>query len=144
MLSHLRSQGLRKTLPFWVTMDTHANKTTKKHSQCDTMHATKEAMTAQSPESSTPASHIQKLQFSTEDVTQTIRNFYLQQLHQNIIPTPIYTVTELPTATSSAPTEDNMNTVEKIDAQLARMEQNWAKTRSGPFPEGIQNVIADL
>jgi hypothetical protein len=48
------------------------------------------------------------------------------------------------TATSSAPTEEDMNTVEKVDAQLARMEQNWAETRSGPFPEGIRNAIADL
>ena len=32
-------------------------------------------------------------------------------------------------------TEENMNTVEKIDIQLARMELNWAQTRSGPFPE---------
>jgi hypothetical protein len=48
------------------------------------------------------------------------------------------------TATSSAPTEEDMNTVEKVDAQLACMEQNWAETRSGPFPEGIRNAIADL
>ena len=41
-------------------------------------------------------------------------------------------------------TEENMNTVEKIDAQLARMEQNWAKTRSSPFPERAQNAIAKL
>ena len=41
------------------------------------------------------------------------------------------------TAMSSAPTEEDMNTVEKVDAQLARMEQNWAEMRSGSFPEGI-------
>ncbi|KIM71025.1 hypothetical protein PILCRDRAFT_830561 [Piloderma croceum F 1598] len=41
-------------------------------------------------------------------------------------------------------TEENMNTVEKIDTQLARMEQNWAATRSGPFPEGARNAIAKL
>ena len=41
-------------------------------------------------------------------------------------------------------TEENMNTVEKIDTQLARMEQNWAETRSGPFPEGVRNAIAKL
>jgi hypothetical protein len=37
-----------------------------------------------------------------------------------------------------------MNTVEKINTQLARMEQNWAETQSGPFPEGVQNAIAKL
>jgi hypothetical protein len=53
--------------------------------------------------------------------------------------TPIYT-----NPTIFALTEENMNTVEKIDAQLARMEQNWAQTRSGPFPERAQNAIARL
>jgi hypothetical protein len=37
-----------------------------------------------------------------------------------------------------------MNTVEKVDAKLLRMEQYWAESRSGPFPEGIQNAMADL
>ena len=37
------------------------------------------------------------------------------------------------TATSPALTEEDMNTVEK----LARMEQHWAETQSGPFPEGV-------
>ena len=46
-------------------------------------------------------------------------------------------VAEPPTATSPALTEDNMNTVEKVDVELLRMEKNWAETRSGPFPEGI-------
>ena len=53
--------------------------------------------------------------------------------------TPAYTK-----PTISALTEENMNTVEKIDAQLARMEQNWAKTRSGPFPERTRNTIVKL
>jgi hypothetical protein len=37
-----------------------------------------------------------------------------------------------------------MNTVEKIDAQFARMEQNWAQTRSGPFPERARIALAKL
>jgi hypothetical protein len=37
-----------------------------------------------------------------------------------------------------------MNTVEKVDAKLLRMEQYWAESRSGPFPEGIQNTIMAL
>src|SRR5882762_1441959 len=48
------------------------------------------------------------------------------------------------TAASPALTEDDMNTVEKLDEKLARMEQHWAETRSGPFPEGVRNAIADL
>ena len=41
-------------------------------------------------------------------------------------------------------TEENMNTVEKINIQLARMELNWAQTRSGPFPERARTAIAKL
>ena len=41
-------------------------------------------------------------------------------------------------------TEEDLNTVEKIDAQLAHMEQNWAQTQSGPFPERAQNAIVRL
>jgi hypothetical protein len=44
----------------------------------------------------------------------------------------IAATTTIPTytnpATSSALTEEDMNTVEKINAQLACMEQNWAET----------------
>jgi hypothetical protein len=50
-------------------------------------------------------------------------------------------VAELPTATSPAPTEDNMNTVIKVDAELLHMEKNWAETRLGLFPEGIQAAL---
>jgi hypothetical protein len=58
------------------------------------------------------------------------------------------------TATTTAPTytkpttstlmEDDMNTVEKVDMQLACMEQNLAKTRSSPFPERARNAIVKL
>jgi hypothetical protein len=47
-------------------------------------------------------------------------------------------------ATSSALTEEDMNTVEKVDAKLARMEEYWAESRSEPFPEGVRNAIAAL
>jgi hypothetical protein len=62
-------------------------------------------------------------------------------------PAAIAATTTTPTHTNPAIfalTEENMNTVEKIDAQLARMERNWAKTRSGPFPERARNAIAKL
>ena len=48
------------------------------------------------------------------------------------------------TTTSPALMEEDMNTVKKLDEKLARMEQHWAETRSGPFPEGVRNAIADL
>jgi hypothetical protein len=48
------------------------------------------------------------------------------------------------TATSLALTEEDMNTVEKLDEKLACIEQHWAETQSGPFPEGVRNAIADL
>jgi len=41
-------------------------------------------------------------------------------------------------AVSSALTEEDMNTVEKVDAKLTHMEEYWAESQSEPFPEGIQ------
>ena len=41
-------------------------------------------------------------------------------------------------------TEENMNTVKKIDIQLARMELNWVQTLSRPFLEHAQTAIAKL
>ena len=40
--------------------------------------------------------------------------------------------------------EEDMNTVQKIDAQLACMELNWAQTCSRLFPECPQNAIVKL
>jgi non-homologous end joining protein Ku len=34
--------------------------------------------------------------------------------------------------------------VEKVDAKLAHIEENWAKSQSEPFPEGVQNAIVAL
>ena len=50
-------------------------------------------------------------------------------------PTAVPTCSNTNPAASSTLTEEDMNMVEKIDAQLTRMELNWAQTRSGPFPE---------
>jgi hypothetical protein len=62
---------------------------------------------------------------------------YFHKQQSRTAPITIYTVVEPPAATSPAPTEDNMNMVEKIDKQLACMEQDWAESQSGPFLEGI-------
>jgi len=35
---------------------------------------------------------------------------------------------------------DDMNTVEKINAKLAHMEEYWAKSRSELFPKGVWNI----
>jgi hypothetical protein len=43
-------------------------------------------------------------------------------------PTAVPTYSNKNPTTLSALTEENMNTVEKINAQLARMELNWAQT----------------
>ena len=77
------------------------------------------------------------------DLRQTAENYYHKQLFRTA-PIAVYAIVEPTTATSPTPTEDDMNTVEKVDAELLRMEKNWAETRSGPFPEGIRNAMADL
>ena len=77
------------------------------------------------------------------DLRQTAENYYHKQLFRTA-PIAVYAIVEPTTATSPTPTEDDMNTVKKVDAELLRMEKNWAETRSGPFPEGIRNAIADL
>jgi hypothetical protein len=38
----------------------------------------------------------------------------------------------------------SLNTVAHCDARLLQMECEWKLTRSGPFPEGIRNAIANL
>ena len=48
------------------------------------------------------------------------------------------------TATLPALMEEDLNTIEKIDTQLTCMEQNWAETQSGPFPEHTRNAIMRL
>ena len=38
----------------------------------------------------------------------------------------------------------SLNTVMQCDIRLLQMELDWKLNRSGPFPEGVQNVIVDL
>ena len=49
----------------------------------------------------------------------------------------ILTPTDTDPATSSTLTDDDMDTVEKIDAKLTHMEQDWAKTQLGRFSKGV-------
>ena len=98
------------------------------HKQHNTTYAAEEAITSESQESSTPVPYTQQLQFLTEDIAQTAPNFYIWQLYQNSTLTPIYPVAEPPTTILPAPTEDDMNTVEKVDTKLLCMEQYWAKS----------------
>ena len=56
--------------------------------------------------------------------------------------TPTTTTTTLATPNKNPTTlstwmEEDLNTIEKIDAQLACMELNWVETQSGPFPERV-------
>ena len=65
------------------------------------------------------------------------------------IPAAAATVTTFSTATENTATslalmEEDMNTVKKLDEKLACIEQHWAETQLGPFPEGVRNAIADL
>ena len=52
-----------------------------------------------------------------------------------------------PAPATSPPKKSNatlLNTVVSCNAHLPQMEQEWAQTRSGPFPERIQNTITSL
>jgi hypothetical protein len=89
------------------------------------------------------------------DVRQAADNYYYKKLFSTPITTnaivepnaathsPVPDPTQNP-AMSSASADDDMDSVEKIDAELARMERDWAETRSGPFPEGVRNAFEDL
>jgi len=54
----------------------------------------------------------------------------------NITPAPIPTSTCIDTAA------EDCETVEQIDAKLLRMQEQWAQSRSGPFPERIRDAIS--
>ena len=93
------------------------------------------------------------------DLHQEAENYYCKQLFRTA-PIAVHAIVEpnatadiaftIPTstatdpATSSTLTDDDMDTVEKIEAKLAHMERDWAETRSGPFPEGVRNTFEDL
>ena len=106
--------------------------------------------TSESSEGSTPTPPAQLSEFPGINVRQEADNYYCKQ--QSHAATAVYSINRSPTATPThtdpalppAPTEEDMNTVEKIDAKLICLERDWAETRSGPFPEGVRNAIADL
>ena len=90
------------------------------------------------------------------DVRQVVEIFYYKQLYRTApitvyaivepnaaTPIPIPDPTQNP-ATSSASAYDDMDSIEKINAELARMERDWAETRARPFPEGIRNAFEEL
>ena len=56
-------------------------------------------------------------------------------------PTVIATSTAVPTYTN---TSAALNTVAQCDTRLLQMEFEWKLNRSGPFPHGIRNAIANL
>jgi hypothetical protein len=39
---------------------------------------------------------------------------------------------------------DNCDTFAKVKSKLLRMQEYWAESQTGPFPESVQNVIEDL
>jgi hypothetical protein len=57
--------------------------------------------------------------------------------------TPALILTPMHTDTATSPAKD-CDTVEKVDVKLLRMQEYWAESRSEPFPQGIQDTIADL
>jgi hypothetical protein len=93
---------------------------------------------------------------SSSDTRQEAGNYYLKQ-QLRTAPIAVYAIVEPNTAThisipnpmqnpatSSASAYDDMDSIEKIDAELARMERDWAENRAGPFPEGVRNAFEDL
>ena len=90
------------------------------------------------------------------DVCQAAVNFYYKQLFStapiavNVIVEPI-AATDIPppaqTDPGTVPTwiaNDNCDTVMKVEAKLLRMQEYWAESQTGPFPESVQNTIMDL
>lgn len=69
--------------------------------------------------------------------------FHKQQLCTAPIAVNMIIEPLVPTSSALRITNDD-NTVKKVDPKLLRMEQYWAPFRSGPFPEGIQNSVAEL
>lgn len=56
----------------------------------------------------------------------------------NLTPAPI------PASTCIDTSAKDCDTVEQIDAKLLHMQEQWAQSRSGPFPESVLNTIAYL
>jgi len=64
-----------------------------------------------------------------------------QTSQPEVKPTVIATSMVVPTHTN---TSMALNTVAQCDARLLQMENEWKLTRSGSFPDGIRNAIANL
>jgi hypothetical protein len=58
-------------------------------------------------------------------------------------PTLATTNTTIPAPTYIHPIASS-NTVEQLDIRLLAMEQNWAETQTGLFPEKLRNMVGDL
>jgi hypothetical protein len=91
---------------------------------CYAMHTTVQATTTENQDGSMPILSAQKPQFPDVNTSQEFRNFYFR----HTAPTTVNTVAEPPPAMSPTLTEDDMDTVEKVDAKLLCMEQYWAKS----------------
>ena len=90
------------------------------------------------------------------DVRQAAVNFYYKQLYSTA-PIAVNTIVK-PTAATDIPppmqtdprtvpawiVNDDCDTVTKVEAKLLRMQEYWAESRTGPFPESVRNVITDL
>ena len=90
------------------------------------------------------------------DVHQSAVNFYYKQLYStapiaiNAIVKPT-AATDIPPPMQTDPgtvpawiTNDDCDTVTKVEAKLLCMQEYWAESRTGPFPESVRNAIADL
>jgi len=93
---------------------------------------------------------------SSINVRQETDNYYCK-LQLRTAPIAVCAIVE-PTAATNIPTpthtdpatvpawlaNDDCDTVAKVEARLLRMEQYWAESRTGPFPESVRNAIAEL
>jgi hypothetical protein len=149
-----------RRLPFSVTMDIASKKAAKKRrlrekrAAAHSPTAADETTTSSTSENltSAPLQPALPLWDSLSNVRQEAENyFHKQQLRTAPIatypivepttaannPVPAHTIT----CTSAA---EDCDTVEKLDTKLLRMQEYWAEFRSGPFPEGIRNSVAEL
>ena len=90
------------------------------------------------------------------DVRQAADNYYYKHLFRTA-PIAVYAIVEPTAATNNPPTmqtdtatvpawieNDDCDTVAKVEAKLLRMQEHWAESRTGPFPESVRNAIAHL
>jgi hypothetical protein len=145
------------TLPFFVTMDTPANrKAMKKHclrekcaaatlslsnspaidlstmTSTDTDNLIAATLSASEDVTPTPLQPPEPLWDSLSDTHREAENYYCKQLLRTA-PIAAYLIVEPPeyTKTVTLPTQsahDNGDTVEQVNAKLLRMEQHWAES----------------